>query len=239
MTERAIDEIRREVRSQRSEPSTPSRQEEAQFFDISDNDREIPRPEDLPPQAGSLFPGVHLLSLVLHGSPPGCHAAPAEKASAVQSQTSNLTADDIFRRSKLLVDDGQKNHPENPDRMPQPRFYHASGYGTSASSGRAVDPKIPVPNAHVSASSVKLNSGMTSGSSPAPNVNPAVEQSVPDKRPVEESRRSFAPQPRLAPTFPCQISYDTRTAPSGNGPTRWYDAKLGRAGPGRSSVSRC
>ena len=41
--------------------------------------------------------------------------------------------------------------------------------------------------------------------------------------------RILAPEPRSNPTFPCQISYDTRTVPSGTGPSRWYNAMLGRS----------
>ncbi|CAE7488465.1 unnamed protein product [Symbiodinium sp. CCMP2592] len=45
------------VRRQGSDKSTPSRRERTQFFDISDHDGEIPRPADLPPVPGALFPG--------------------------------------------------------------------------------------------------------------------------------------------------------------------------------------
>ena len=41
--------------------------------------------------------------------------------------------------------------------------------------------------------------------------------------------RVLAPESRPHPTFPCQISYDTRTVPSGTGPSRWYNAMLGRS----------
>ncbi|CAE7221723.1 GABBR2 [Symbiodinium sp. CCMP2592] len=45
-------------------------------------------------------------------------------------------------------------------------------------------------------------------------------------RSVHKCRRSDI---RPSPTFPCQISYDTRTVPAGKGPSRWYDAMLGRS----------
>ena len=89
--DRAVDEIRREARSHKSGRSTPSRVDEVQFFDISDHDRDIPRPDGLPPAPGSLFPGATSsiprsspLGPVDHGSPPGCHAAPVEKASTAR-----------------------------------------------------------------------------------------------------------------------------------------------------------
>ncbi|CAE7248571.1 JNK [Symbiodinium sp. CCMP2592] len=45
------------VRRGGSDRSTPSRPERTQFFDISDHDGETPRPADLPPVPGALFPG--------------------------------------------------------------------------------------------------------------------------------------------------------------------------------------
>ncbi|CAE7806513.1 JNK [Symbiodinium sp. CCMP2592] len=144
------------VRRGGSDRSTPSRPERTQFFDISDHGGDIPRPADLPPVPGALFPGgpttaiprSSLLGPIDHGSPPGCNAAPAEKASTVHSQTSGINLDEILRKI--------------------------------AESGRS----------------------------------------------FRKCRRSDF---RSSPTFPCQISYDTRTVPAGKGPSRWYDAMLGRS----------
>ena len=94
-----------------SDHSTLLRPERAQFFDISDHDVDVPRPTDLPPATGSFFSGRQpsviprssLLGPIDHGSPPGCNAAPAEKASTAQSQTSSQTLDEILRRAKLRV----------------------------------------------------------------------------------------------------------------------------------------
>ena len=91
--------------------STPSKHDRAQFFDISDHDTDVPRPADLLPVPGSLFPGGHgsaiprmsLLGPIDHGSPPGC-AAPAEKASTVQSQSSCQNLEEILKRARLRVD---------------------------------------------------------------------------------------------------------------------------------------
>ena len=59
-----------------SDYSTPSRQDRAQFFDISDHDANIPRPIDLPPAPrialfGTFGQVVSLLGPTDHGSPPG------------------------------------------------------------------------------------------------------------------------------------------------------------------------
>ncbi|CAE7201943.1 GABBR2 [Symbiodinium sp. CCMP2592] len=132
------------VRRGGSDRSTPSRPERTQFFDISDHGGDIPRPADLPPVPGALFPGgpttaiprSSLLGPIDHGSPPG------ERSN--ESLTNNL-------------------------------------------------PKA-VPSANAA--------GATSGQTPSL---------------------------RSSPTFPCQISYDTRTVPAGKGPSRWYDAMLGRS----------
>ncbi|CAE7211779.1 unnamed protein product [Symbiodinium sp. CCMP2592] len=88
------------------------RAERTQFFDISDHDGDIQRPADLPPVPGALFPGGHstaiprssLLGPVDHGSTPGCNAAPAEKASTVQSQTSCPNLDEILRRAQQRME---------------------------------------------------------------------------------------------------------------------------------------
>ncbi|CAE7242242.1 JNK [Symbiodinium sp. CCMP2592] len=103
------------VRRGGSDRSTPSRPERTQFFDISDHGGDIPRPADLPPVPGALFPGgpttaiprSSLLGPIDHGSPPGCNAAPAEKASTVHSQTSGINLDEILRRAQQRVADEQ------------------------------------------------------------------------------------------------------------------------------------
>ena len=85
---------------------------ELNFFDISDHDADISRPADLPPVPGSLFPGrsgstiprSSLVGPIDHGSPSGCNAAPAEKASTVPSQTSCQNLDEILRRARHRVD---------------------------------------------------------------------------------------------------------------------------------------
>ena len=104
----------------------------------------------------------------------------------------------------------------------QPRFYHASGHGTSPSSGRAaVDSNISVSNVHLSASAVRSTPEMTAGipaGSTAATIN--IPQTIPEARISEDANRLFAPQPRPAPTFPCQILYDTRSMPSGVGHAR-------------------
>ena len=109
-----------------SDHSTPSRPERAQFFDISDHDVDIPRPTDLPPATGSFFSGRQpsviprssLLGPIDHGSMPGCNAAPAEKASTAQSQTSSQTLDEILRRAKLRASPEQAEL-SMPDRHEQ------------------------------------------------------------------------------------------------------------------------
>ncbi|CAE7345631.1 unnamed protein product [Symbiodinium sp. CCMP2592] len=215
------------VRRGGSDMSTPSRPERTQFFDISDHDGDIPRPADLPPVPGALFPGgpttaiprSSLLGPIDHGSPPGCNAAPAEKASTVHSQTSGINLDDILRRAQQRVAADQpsesrgQNNPVEPVRQ---------NYGqTSVSfSGRSPIPTVPSANA----------AGATSGQIPSVRPFP-VDDDLASRSGVRydpESQR-FAPEPKRSPTFPCQISYDTRTVPAGKGPSRWYDAMLGRS----------
>ncbi|CAE7715784.1 unnamed protein product [Symbiodinium sp. CCMP2592] len=213
------------VRRGGSDRSTPSRPERTQFFDISDHGGDIPRPADLPPVPGALFPGgpttaiprSSLLGPIDHGSPPGCNAAPAEKASTVHSQTSGINLDEILRRAQQRVADEQpaegrgQNNPVEPVR-------HNFGQTSACFSGRSPNQAVPSANA----------AGATSGQ--APSLRPYQVDDAPraDIRHVPEAR-SFAPEPRSSPTFPCQISYDTRTVPAGKGPSRWYDAMLGRS----------
>ncbi|CAE7216999.1 GABBR2 [Symbiodinium sp. CCMP2592] len=201
------------VRRGGSDRSTPSRPERTQFFDISDHDGDIPRPADLPPVPGALFPGGQttaiprssLLGPIDHGSPPGCNAAPAEKASTVHSQTSGINLDEILRRAQQRVADEHlgESHGQNNPVEPVRQNY---GQTSASFSGRSPDPAVPPANADGAVDE-------------APRV---------DIRPVPEAR-SFAPEPRPSPTFPCQISYDTRSVPAGKGPSRWYDAMLGRS----------
>ncbi|CAE7774112.1 GABBR2 [Symbiodinium sp. CCMP2592] len=213
------------VRRGGSDRSTPSRPERTQFFDISDHGGDIPRPADLPPVPGALFPGgpttaiprSSLLGPIDHGSPPGCNAAPAEKASKVHSQTSGINLDEILRRAQQRVADEQpaesrgQNNPVEPIR-------HDFGQTSACFSGRSPNQAVPSANA----------AGATSGQTPS--LRPFQVDDAPraDIRHVPEAR-SFAPEPRSSPTFPCQISYDTRTVPAGKGPSRWYDAMLGRS----------
>ncbi|CAE6962770.1 unnamed protein product [Symbiodinium sp. CCMP2592] len=207
--------------------STPSRPERTQFFDISDHDGDIPRPADLPPVPGALFPGgpttaiprSSLLGPIDHGSPPGCNAAPAEKASTVHSQTSGINLDDILRRAQQRVAD---DHPPESRGQNNPVEPVRQNYGqTSASfSGRSPIPTVPSTNA----------AGTTSGQ--APSVRPfPVDDDLAIRSGVryDPETQRFAPEPKRSPTFPCQISYDTRTVPAGKGPSRWYDAMLGRS----------
>ncbi|CAE7291934.1 KCC4 [Symbiodinium sp. CCMP2592] len=213
------------VRRGGSDRSTPSRPERTQFFDISDHGGDIPRPADLPPVPGALFPGgpttaiprSSLLGPIDHGSPPGCNAAPAEKASTVHSQTSGINLDEILRRAQQRVADEQtaesrgQNNPVEPIR-------HNFGQTSACFSGRSPNQAVPSANA----------AGATSGQTPS--LRPFQVDDAPrtDIRHVPEAR-SFAPEPRSSETFPCQISYDTRTVPAGKGPSRWYDAMLGRS----------
>ncbi|CAE7040332.1 JNK [Symbiodinium sp. CCMP2592] len=223
------------VRRGGSDMSTPSRPERTQFFDISDHDGDIPRPADLPPVPGALFPGgpttaiprSSLLGPIDHGSPPGCNAAPAEKASTVHSQTSGINLDDILRRAQQRV---AVDHPPESRGQNNPVEPVRQNYGqTSASfSGRSPIPTVPSANA----------AGTTSGQ--APSVRPfPVDDDLAIRSGVryDPETQRFAPEPKRSPTFPCQISYDTRTVPAGKGPSRWYDAMLGRShligsGPG-------
>ncbi|CAE7248026.1 GABBR2 [Symbiodinium sp. CCMP2592] len=215
------------VRRGGSDMSTPSRPERTQFFDISDHDGDIPRPADLPPVPGALFPGgpttaiprSSLLGPIDHGSPPGCNAAPAEKASTVHSQTSGINLDDILRRAQQRVAD---DHPPESRGQNNPVEPVRQNYGqTSASfSGRSPIPTVPSTNA----------AGTTSGQ--APSVRPfPVDDDLAIRSGVryDPETQRFAPEPKRSPTFPCQISYDTRTVPAGKGPSRWYDAMLGRS----------
>ncbi|CAE7620794.1 JNK, partial [Symbiodinium sp. CCMP2592] len=128
------------VRRGGSDRSTPSRPERTQFFDISDHGGDIPRPADLPPVPGALFPGGPTTAIP---------------------------------RSSLLgpIDHGERSNESLTNNLPK---------------------AVPSANA----------AGATSGQ---------------------------APSLRSSPTFPCQISYDTRTVPAGKGPSRWYDAMLGRS----------
>ncbi|CAE7541330.1 unnamed protein product [Symbiodinium sp. CCMP2592] len=213
------------VRRGGSDRSTPSRPERTQFFDISDHGGDIPRPADLPPVPGALFPGgpttaiprSSLLGPIDHGSPPGCNAAPAEKASTVHSQTSGINLDEILRRAQQRVADEQpaesrgQNNPVEPVR-------HNFGQTSACFSGRSPNQAVPSANA----------AGATSGQAPSLRPYQVDDALRADIRHVPEAR-SFAPEPRSSPTFPCQISYDTRTVPAGKGPSRWYDAMLGRS----------
>ncbi|CAE6956816.1 JNK [Symbiodinium sp. CCMP2592] len=175
-----------------SDMSTPSRPERAQFFDISDHDGDISRPADLPPVPGALFPGGQttatprssLLGPIDHGSPPGCNAAPAEKASTVHSQTSGINLDEILRRAQQRVADEhlgesrEQNNPVEPVRQ---------NYGqTSASfSGTSPDPAVPPADA----------AGAIPGQAPSLRPNPVDDALRTDVRPIPEAR-SFAPEPR-------------------------------------------
>ena len=82
-------------------------------------------------------------------------------------------------------------------------------------SQRSPTPATPVENA----------AGMTSGGVPTGNARP----SVAGDRCYNLGVAAFAPESRPHPAFPRQISYDTRTVPSGTGPSRWYNAMLGRS----------
>ena len=133
-----------------SDHSTPSRQDRAQFFDISDHDADIPRPPDLPPVTGSFFserppsviPRSSLLGPIDHGSPPGCNAAPAEKASTVQSQTSCQNLDEILRRAKIRVGSeqaGSESHAQiNPPEPNAENFAQQSAHFSGRSPIQAV-----------------------------------------------------------------------------------------------------
>ena len=206
-----------------SDHSTLLRPERAQFFDISDHDVDVPRPTDLPPATGSFFSGRQpsviprssLLGPIDHGSPPGCNAAPAEKASTAQSQTSSQTLDEILRRAKLRVSPEQAGNesraPINPSGLNADNFAQQSAHF----SGRSPIQAVPVTDA----------AGAASGEIPTEYARP----SRADDRCHNPTISAFAPESRPRPTFPCQISYDTRTVPSGTGPSRWYNSMLWRA----------
>ena len=201
-----------------SDRSTPPRHDRAQFFDICDHDSDIPRLADLLPVPGSLFPGrpggtiprSSLLGPIDHGSPSGCNAAPAEKASTVQSQTSCQNLDEILRRAKIrLSRSGMIVVVTIHDIISLDRSLNMLPKGLHRIDNscrkclwvdfqRAFD---------------KHRAGIVNRSANAHNPE----------------LRTFAPEPRLAPTFPCQISYDTGAVPSGTGPSRWYNAMLGRS----------
>eukprot|EP00439_Symbiodinium_sp_Y106_P026265 s6898_g3.t1 len=110
-----------------SDRSTPIRHDRAQFFDISDHSSDVPWPADLPPVPGSLFPEhpgstiprSSLLGPIDHGSPPGCNAAPAEKASTVQSQASclNLEPESVSIRNTSSWTVDRRGHDNLPDRF--------------------------------------------------------------------------------------------------------------------------
>ncbi|CAE7517087.1 GABBR2 [Symbiodinium sp. CCMP2592] len=213
------------VRRGGSDRSTPSHPERTQFFDISDHGGDIPRPADLPPVPGALFPGgpttaiprSSLLGPIDHGSPPGCNAAPAEKASTVHSQTSGINLDEILRRAQQRVADEQPAESRGQNNPVEP-LRHNFGQTSACFSGRSPNQAVPSANA----------AGATSGQTPS--LRPFQVDDAPrtDIQHVPEAR-SFAPEPRSSPTFPCQISYDTRTVPAGKGPSRWYAAMLGRS----------
>ena len=162
-----------------------------------------------------MIPRSSLLGPIDHGSPPGCNAAPAEKASTAQYQTSSQTLDEILRRAKLRVSPEQagteSRAPTNPPGLNADNFAQQSAHF----SGRSPIQAVPVANA----------AGATSGEIPTEYARP----SGADDRCHYPAISAFAPESRPHPTFPCQISYDTRTVPSGTGPSRWYDAMLGRA----------
>ena len=80
------------------------------------------RPRIISAGGASSIPRSSLLGPIEHGCPPSCHAAPVEKASTAQSQTSSLTADDVYRRARLLIDDRSKGERADPDRLPEPNL---------------------------------------------------------------------------------------------------------------------
>ena len=198
-----------------SDHSTPSRQDRAQFFDTSDHDADIPRPIDLPPAPGSFFSGLSagmiprssLLGPIDHGSPPGCNAAPAEKASTVQSQASCQNLDEILRRAKIRVGSEQTGSESRAQiNLPGPNAKNFA-QGSAHLSG---SPNLAVPAENAA--------GMTSGDVLTGIARP----SSADDRCYNSEVRASAPEWRSHPTFPCQISYDTRAVPSDN-------AMLGRS----------
>ena len=144
-----------------SDHSTPLRQGRAQFFDIDDHDADIPRPIDLPPAPGSFFSGhsasmiprSSLLGPIDHCSPPGCNAAPAEKAATVQSQASSQNLDEILRRAKIRVGAEQTGSESRAQiNLPGPNAENFA-QGSAHFSGRSPNLAVPAQDA----------AGMTSG----------------------------------------------------------------------------
>ena len=135
----------------------------------------------------------------------GCHAAPVEKASTAQSQASCLTADDIYRRARLFVDDRPK---------PEPKFFHPPGQGPLFHQGERLLRTLAA-HAPTATSAVRSMFGQSAGASGTPAAAPtSIPPTIPEAcvpgrgaGPTAQCDRGaferlFAPDPRPIPTFP-------------------------------------
>ena len=163
-------------------------------------------PHDLPPATGSFFAGrsasviprSSLLDPIDHGSPPGCNAAPAAKASTVQSQTSCQNLDEILRRAKMRITPEQTGSESraqiNPPGLNADNFAQQSAHF----SGRSPIQAVPVANA----------AGATSGEIPTEIPRP----SWVDDRPVSHGpTRHF--HVRFHTTLCRTVPFGSRTIP--------------------------
>ena len=130
----------------------------------------------------------------------------------------------------MLIDVRARGERTEPDRLPEPKFYHPHPYGqrSTSSSGRVAEPSIPISHGPPITSVERSTFGPTAcASSTQATVPVSIPPTIPEAHapergtgPIAQCARGalheplLAPEPRPAPTFPCQISYDSRTVPT-------------------------
>ena len=176
-----------------------------------------------------MIPRSSLLGPIDHGSPPGCNAAPAEKASAVQSQASCQNLDEILRRAKIRVGSEQTGSESRAQINLLGPSAENFAQGSAHFSSRSPNLAVPAENATGVTPGEVLTSNARPSSAGDRCDNPEVTCRCLVVGGLVGLARASGPESRSHPTFPCQISYDTRTVPSGTGPSRWYNAMLGRS----------